>query len=222
MLTLDNFWISQFEVKNNRLHSGSVISEKNSSPNGRTTSCTEWYLITTFYYTDGSSTQTQEYLGTTCTGSGEGSGCNGNPGEPQVPCGDNGGEGGEATEVKDETFTGGQSVLDPSGSGYLIPITYEAEADAIIHKWTRIILNVTCYKPRPYPASQMFVDSNGSLATAAVSVGDWRVSRFPLLGGWSAHILWTFETIWNFTYSTGVITNSFPNNGMSKVIGPYL
>jgi hypothetical protein len=35
---------------------------------GKTTSCIDWYLITTIYYSDGSTSQTKEYVGTTCAG----------------------------------------------------------------------------------------------------------------------------------------------------------
>ena len=30
--------------------------------------CIDWYLVTTYYYADGTSTQTSEYEGTTCDG----------------------------------------------------------------------------------------------------------------------------------------------------------
>ena len=37
-----------------------------SKQNGRTTGCTDWYWIVTYYYSDGSTETTSEYLGTTC------------------------------------------------------------------------------------------------------------------------------------------------------------
>lgn len=76
---------------------GAVRPTDSKGGGGRTNGCTAWYLITTYYYSDGSTSQTSEYLGTTCDceqnttrssstmcGGGDGGGSGGGlPGNPQ-------------------------------------------------------------------------------------------------------------------------------------------
>jgi hypothetical protein len=46
-----------------------AISNKNlDGKTSSTQSCIDWYLITTIHYADGTTSQTEEYVGTTCTG----------------------------------------------------------------------------------------------------------------------------------------------------------
>jgi hypothetical protein len=63
----DNF---QYELKFNqgKLESVAERSKKNNERNdsGRMNTCIDWYLVTTYYYTDGSSSTTEEYLFTQC------------------------------------------------------------------------------------------------------------------------------------------------------------
>jgi hypothetical protein len=195
MLTLNNVWISQFEVKNNRLHSASRVSEKNTSPTGRTTSCTEWYLITTFYYADGSSSQTEEYLGTTCTGSGDGSGCNTNPGEPQVPCGDNGGGGPDenATERVDETISGGRSDLDPLFGEHIVPVKFAALVWVYYLVNTRQIVLMVPQRPFAIPPAQTFVDADGKYAHASCTIDPaYSTNFYYVMGGKQAWMTYDF------------------------------
>ncbi len=53
--------------KDGKLSSNGIVRKFHSGKNnGRTNACTDWYLVTTYHYADGS-TQTEEfYLGTTC------------------------------------------------------------------------------------------------------------------------------------------------------------
>ncbi len=83
MLTLSGRWLSQFGIKDKKLaYVGTVEKRMAAGTNtGRTTECTQWHLITTFYWADGSTTRTEEYLGTTCS-----SDCGGNGGYATV-CG---------------------------------------------------------------------------------------------------------------------------------------
>jgi hypothetical protein len=73
-LTVDGIRLYQLDYNNERLASVGVIKKGNSSNTVLTeTGCTDWYLITTYYYTDGTTSQTSVYLGRTCEGSGGGS-----------------------------------------------------------------------------------------------------------------------------------------------------
>ncbi|MBN8665476.1 MAG: hypothetical protein J0L83_12910 [Chitinophagales bacterium] len=66
--------ISEIKVKDGKVISAGYVSnksKKNTNKNYETTTinCTDWYLITTYYYSDGTSFETETYLGRTCTNS---------------------------------------------------------------------------------------------------------------------------------------------------------
>jgi hypothetical protein len=65
----------QLDYKDGRLYSWGIIQSKtngNNTVNGGTTTnsvtCIDWYLVTTYYYPDGTTQQTSDYVGTTCYG----------------------------------------------------------------------------------------------------------------------------------------------------------
>ncbi|HVT85932.1 MAG TPA: hypothetical protein VHD35_12080 [Chitinophagaceae bacterium] len=69
-LSVDGQWKYQLGYKDGSLISFGLIKPKNDSNDvvGRlTTICIDWYLVTTYYYADGSTEQTSEYVGTTCS-----------------------------------------------------------------------------------------------------------------------------------------------------------
>lgn len=96
-------WIGRREYRNGKLFSlGTVISNKkiDTTNSSRTTdiTCIDWYLVTTYYFADGGTETTREYVGTTCEGE-----CG-----PSDPTGDSwdcsgGGGGGGNGEVPAET-----------------------------------------------------------------------------------------------------------------------
>lgn len=45
---------------------GNINGTKNGNASGRTSGCIDWYLITTYYYADGSKKTTDQYVFTTC------------------------------------------------------------------------------------------------------------------------------------------------------------
>ena len=59
--------IYQLEYNNGKLISSGLM-KKGSGLSNRTESegCIDWYLVTTYYYTDGTTSQTEEYVGRTC------------------------------------------------------------------------------------------------------------------------------------------------------------
>ncbi len=71
LLSITGRWISQIQIKDGKQYSLGFIR-----PNGttgrsqiqRTNGCIDWYLVTTYYYTDGTSETTRDYVGTTCEG----------------------------------------------------------------------------------------------------------------------------------------------------------
>lgn len=70
-LSITGRWISQIQIKNGKQFSLGFIhrnSETGVRQTQRTNGCIDWYLVTTYYYTDGTTETTKEYVGTTCEG----------------------------------------------------------------------------------------------------------------------------------------------------------
>lgn len=102
------------EIENGEIKAnGTLNGSKNVSANDKTNGCIDWYLITTYYYSDGSRSTTEQYLFTTCDceeqtsrigkigcigGSGGGGGTPGN-GTPAFP---NSPQHGEEYEFRDQ------------------------------------------------------------------------------------------------------------------------
>jgi hypothetical protein len=69
-LSVAGQWKYQLGYKDGSLISFGLIKSKNNSSiaaNRLTTICIDWYLVTTYYYADGSTEQTSVYVGTTCS-----------------------------------------------------------------------------------------------------------------------------------------------------------
>jgi hypothetical protein len=66
-LSITGKLLYKFQYKNGNLYSDGFIKTKTENDNHtQLSTCMDWYLITTYYYSDGSSSQTSEYLGRTC------------------------------------------------------------------------------------------------------------------------------------------------------------
>jgi hypothetical protein len=79
-LSVAGRWLYQLDYNQNGdlsafglIQQKSKLGDGNISTNDDTTlsTCTDWYLVTTYYYSDGSTSQTSEYVGTTCSGCGD-------------------------------------------------------------------------------------------------------------------------------------------------------
>lgn len=96
-------WSHQFEFKKGQMTSWGAITSKNlNNPNSSKAAnsiCIDWYLVTTYYYSDGSTYQTSEYVGQTC-----GDDCD-NPGYQSLCPGGDGGGGSDPNDVVDHTLT---------------------------------------------------------------------------------------------------------------------
>jgi hypothetical protein len=140
-LSITGKWLYQFEYKNGKLYSDGFVKAKNGNGNQtQLNTCIDWYLVTTYYYTDGSSSETSEYLGRTCSNTD----CGGS--DYMSLCrndtGDGGGGGGEpdntpTTSTKNissassETDTGDGEVgiSGPSGTASFDIIQYNHKAE---------------------------------------------------------------------------------------------
>lgn len=101
--------------------------------------CINWYLITTYYYTDGSSEETKEYVGTTCD--------SGGGVDYLTPCPDCSGGGSESNETEHEITTDFTSTQneeayteeDSDGGGYVL-ITYAYRTILLKHHQERLYM----------------------------------------------------------------------------------
>lgn len=59
---------SQLEFDQNKLASIGVMKGKGQAVNARSGDCIDWYLVTTYFFPDGSSHTTEQYITTTCDG----------------------------------------------------------------------------------------------------------------------------------------------------------
>jgi len=228
MLTLTGKWLSQFKIKDGKILSTGVIQSKNkeTTSSNRENQCIDWYLVTTYHYVDGSSSQDEEYLGTTCDD------CSGDPSVYMSLCNDGGGGGGGDNTPPDSTSdhhvddcvtSDWQDVvgMDPTGtdlfSVFSIHVTWHAEVSWEEYPRLGIIYGISTGTPYPVPPSTVFLDEDGNLATVVVSLGNWSSKVIRLTLG-SALVQWTFVSIWDWDYSWGPRRHTF-DDGISKVIG---
>lgn len=74
MLMMTGRLLSQFEVKDHRLFGLGTVQPKNRQKgNGPSyvnskSDCVEWYMVSTYYYSDGTLGRNESYLGTSCPG----------------------------------------------------------------------------------------------------------------------------------------------------------
>ena len=233
MITETGKWLSQFQIKNHKLFSLGTVQQKSNSSRGTqiTGSCVDWYLVTTYFYSDGTTSREEMYLGTTCPGD-----CGGS--DFATLCssgGDGGGTGssGDGNPQPDEVVTDEDqaetldSDLPPSAdlSNAVAPNT-----DLIVVDWqafcpfsyiqsTGEILTVEPQKPFPVPVSQTFRDDNGHPAILRNETGPWSSIVTPT-GFRSRYVSWSFIGIFNYTYTTGFVP-IWKNEYMAKAIASH-
>ena len=113
-------WKYQLDYKNGKLYSFGLVEQKDKPVNaaGRIDEivCIDWYLVTTYYYEDGTTSQTSEYLGTTCNGE-----C-GNPMYQSLcPDGSSSSNDYEYETARDRAWHVASTIgdsLNPTGAGY--------------------------------------------------------------------------------------------------------
>ncbi|MEI9944859.1 MAG: hypothetical protein WDN26_11625 [Chitinophagaceae bacterium] len=99
-------------------------------PIGPAPVCTDWYLVTTYYYLDGSTSQTEDYVFTTCEPSGGGGGGggdgNGNDGTVSLPIEWWPAEAAIWALKSSEFVTGEKNASEPGG-GHFTGIVHQGE-----------------------------------------------------------------------------------------------
>jgi len=228
MLSLTGTWISQFQVKNGKLFSAGNVQQKN-DPNKSTQKasarCIDWYLVTTYYWDDGSVTREEQYITTTCD-------C-GNADDPYAtPC--NYIDGSDLTGGIDEVVSGNETIssseststseisdnqLTESEDPTTVSVTWNALLGWSFDEKAKEFTYVNGNKPWAVPGVQPFRDRYGRTGTVIVYCSTaWQFS-WQLLTQRSALAHWDFFSRWDWTYSNGVIPKAYPKDIM-KVFGP--
>ena len=171
----------RLEYKNKKLYSWGRQVQKGNTGKTETTNgtikvnstCINWYLTTTYYYSDGSTTETVEYIGTTCYGDDGGGG------------GGTGGGGGSAPEQgldpydqlilkdvtvsKEETAYGEEDLaVDPNslgGQAFYSRIQYEYRAHILCNAESGVVQSVNMDDPLVFPVNESYELPSGYLTT---------------------------------------------------------
>jgi hypothetical protein len=226
MLNVTGRFLSQFEIKHGKLLSAGTLQQeesKDSKGSQRVTSlCIDWYLVTTIYWTDGTVTQTREYVGRTCEGCGDGSY------QSLCPDGESGSSGSniiaEGTDEVSGTTT--QPVPhpdtgEPVEGGTTQPIVWHALVGwSYNYTLMRFDIVVPVGIPYPVPASQAFIDANGNPATLVASLGPWNMQLPIVITIKSVLVVFNLIEIRTYIFTTGVRVLTF-NEGIMKVITAF-
>jgi hypothetical protein len=157
--------------------------------------CTDWYLVTTYYYDDGSTTQTREFIGTTCNGE-----CG-----PQDPTGESwacDGGSGESGEGEDQpesiTISDEADAEDGYSAGPRIDYNYRATLHIINGELSSVDI-VPTQISNPHVS---FPDSYGRNTTRILTTFGHNNNWFPL-GGIHVRINWQCLVYGRWLYGDG-------------------
>ena len=125
--------------------SGSLNTQTKGLENGKTTGCTDWYLVTTTYYNSGAKSTTAQYLYTTCEGD-----CQDTRIFGRINCGTTGGvTNGGATPYFPTSAKTGEMFIHLKPNGERVDYVYVGNG------WVKVLITtpeVVCQgNPSPYP-----------------------------------------------------------------------
>lgn len=196
-LSISGTWIYQLEYKNGKLYSNGIIKTNEVNGTQKTNStCIDWYLVTTYHYSDGSSYQTSEYVGTTCDG------CDNLNYESLCPGGDGGGGSGSNDDlvIADVTYEENEAYRDdeagsgispsPGSTASYMPIKYKYHAQVYYHLRTGYVETVVIDPMTADPMVSPFIDSYQRPGTRSLTL-------FGHLNAWSKPTPQTARVTWS-------------------------
>lgn len=210
VLSITGRWLNQTVFANNRVVSyGTITSKKNENSFMVNGICTDWWLVTTIHYPDGSRQEIREYVGQTCS-----SDCNDPNYQSLCPPEEGGGnsEIGEiildATENDENNDSPGEYEPDLSGftanTAYeyypLIRWRYQATIVGAIHYGTneKIITNVAVAPAVFWPQADEFVDKY-NIGGTVTRVATFREKNYIILTPPNS-VLISWRTVMQSTY----------------------
>lgn len=208
----------QLEYKNHKLYSWGRPVQNNAGSETNTTDgtikvnsvCINWYLVTTYYNDDGSTTVTKDYLWTTCDGEGSGGSDGG------------GGDGGTTQEHNDQIiaergadYSGETDYTDydldynyTSSVGSTLPDyvpiryvhTYEIDRNANTGVITGVFMDPTTASP----SSVMYPDGYGRNVVRYLTLLNHLPPYFAIgSGGYTVQMIWSCDVNARYTYQDG-------------------
>lgn len=200
-LSVTGHWKYQYEYKKGKFVSAGFVMTKGQLPKARPEAnastaeaqCWDWYLVTTYYYSDGSTTQTREYLGRTCNGGG----CGGDPTTYQDICPDDsgggGGDGGSTGDCSDITEEQAEATVN---SAYVV-----STSEYTTNTGSEFVEGGVTKKP--WTTSWKYADLSGGFGSAKFYVGVQGVVFKDDLNN-----IWKFESISMGDMS--IVSSTFP------------
>jgi hypothetical protein len=215
------------EYKNHKLFShGSLQTKSGNTQAGSpalkvNSDCTDWYLVTTYYYSDGSTEETWDYIGTTCNGCDDGMYMGFCP-----DGGGGGGGGGSSDDPVDQTYTtsvsdssteenytdddngymdDGTSLSGPSSPSYQL-IAYTHYAEETRDGNTGMIEYVTMYNTTASPMSALYYDVNRVAVTRTLTLLGHFNTYSITGGGFAVSLSWSCDVNGRYIYSDGRVS----------------
>lgn len=195
--TLGTF-MHEVTYKNQAIQTIKTLKKKPKTNSRTEEYCTEWYLVTTYYYPDGSTSITEEYLGTTCNNCPPNSVC-----EMQID--DSGGAGVLlSTESIDITTYESGYVNSDMELGIIVPIKYMYHAEIVRTDPGNIIISVIVYPTTADPLFATYIDSYNRVVTRKITLLD-HMNSYTILPPTStiASINWSCAVHGKYSYSDG-------------------
>jgi hypothetical protein len=184
----------QLTYKNKKLTSVGVLQSDKKDKSKVVDGCTDWYLVTTYYYADGSSDSTSEYVGTTCNDA------------EDLPSDGGGGGDTNTTEVTDDvTYSDVDqeySSGDYSATDGYISISYSYHAQIFRDADTREIYSALMYPVTADPMVSWYVDQYGRTVNRVLTL--WgQYNSYTILSATSVLLNWSCTVTARYAYSDG-------------------
>ena len=212
VLSICDRYLYESSYKNGKLNSTAVM--KKSDYAGLTastaTQCIDWFLVTTYYYADGTTYQTSEYVGTTCNNC-----AIGDPMNESLLCDDGSGYGGSSggnqesinsfysyiqKTVMPESFTASPAAQPGQNSGI---ITWTVVSGAF-GSW-----KVEAKTKYTYDRTRYFLSTGGF-------IDEFDLSEYNTFTSYYTGTNYLVETTWTPTVMTDFVSNNKSPNAKGK------
>lgn len=205
IMSLTARFMQEREYKNGKLFSTKHLSTKpdkkqsgKESTTERTTGCIDWFLVTTYYYYDGTSSQTWDYLYTTCGEECQNTRTFGGRSTFRTTCG--GGGGGSGQESSTSTLMQEDEADEVDSYLPLVRYTYHC----FVYRVEGVVTNVLISNITADPIISFGTNASGRITTRVLTLfNHWNI--WTNLGT-SALIEWNCDILGRYTYSDGTPT----------------
>jgi hypothetical protein len=235
-LSITGKLLSQFEFKNGKLYSLGNVQKDGIEKAGTQRvieSCTAWYLVTTYFFDDGTTFQTREYIGTTCTHTCDSTEYPNNC-EAQSEI-DGGGGGGGTTEeeaeqgsttmssefanYEDEDYSVSSS---PDGGFFANPVTFDAHASWWYLAKLKQFYEVRIADVTANPSHLQYFDKYGRQCTRTVTPFNNRDRNWAQISVNQVYIQIRCSAQWFWIYQNGDVVHPRVTEHLVTKIGTHI